>query len=130
MNTTSSEKQRKLLIEISPAIEEYTATVCPGCRDVCCKQRHGIMNEQDRSYCASLGEALPVYDPERSQDGPCQFMSASGCVIPRWLRPWRCTAYFCDALLVAMNSGPPTKVRRISALIQEIVNLRNGWEAP
>ncbi len=103
--------------------------VCPDCRDVCCKQRHGIMNEQDLRYCSALGASLPDYDPERPEDGPCQFMGREGCLSPRWLRPWRCTAYFCDALLAAMNSSPPIKARRISALIQEIVDIRNGWEA-
>ncbi len=125
--TSSAEKLKELLIEISPMIEEFTAQVCPDCRDVCCKQRHGIMNEQDLRYCAALGAPPPSYDSGRLDDGPCQFMGGTGCMSPRWLRPWRCTAYFCDALLTSMHSGPPTKVRRISALIQEIVNLRNGW---
>ena len=125
---SSAEKVKELLIEISPMIEEYTAMACPGCQDVCCKQRHGIMNEQDMSYCAALGAPLPKYDPARLPDGPCQFMGAAGCVNPRWLRPWRCTAYFCDPLLAAINSGPQKKARRISALIQEIVDLRNVRE--
>ncbi len=128
--TSTAEKQKKLLIELSPVIEAYTAAVCPGCRDVCCKQRHGVMNEEDLRYCAALGTPPPAYDPGRMQDGPCQFMGASGCIHPRWLRPWRCTAYFCDALLAAMNSGPPKTVRHISSLIQEIVDLRNGWKTP
>ena len=128
--TTSAAKLKKLLAELSPLIEEFTVQVCPDCRDVCCKQRFGVMNEQDLRYRAALGEPLPSCDPARLPDGPCQFMGAAGCVRPRWLRPWRCTAYFCDALLAAMNSGPPKKVRRISALIQEIVDLRNGWKTP
>ncbi len=127
MSKTPAAKQKRLLIEISPMIEEFTAQVCPGCRDVCCKQRFGVMNEQDMGFCAALGAPRPEYDPGRMPDGPCQFMGAAGCVNPRWLRPWRCTAYFCDTLLAAMNSGPPKKVRRISALIQEIVDVRNGW---
>ncbi len=124
---SSSEKLKQLLIDVSPLIEEYTAQVCPGCRDVCCRQRHGIMNEQDLRYLAGLGAEKPAYDHDRSSDGPCQFMAAKGCTVPRWLRPWRCTAYFCDTLLAAMDSGPRKKARRISTLIQEMVDIRSSW---
>jgi len=124
---TAAQKLKNLLKEVSPLIEEYTAAVCPGCRDVCCKQRHGIMTDLDRRYAAALGESLPAYDPERSLDGPCQFMGAEGCALPRWLRPWRCTSYFCVPLLMAMEQGPQKKARQISALIQEIVDIRGGW---
>ncbi len=126
-NTESAEKIKELLIEISPLIEEYTALVCPDCRDVCCRQRHGIMNEQDLRYLAALNMPRPVYDPGQLPDGPCQFMGAEGCMSPRWLRPWRCTSYFCDALITAMNAGPQKKARRLSALIQEIVDIRSTW---
>ncbi len=129
MTATSSSaiKMKELLVEISPLIEEFTATVCPGCRVICCRQRHGIMNELDARYCAALEVPVPRYDPGRLHDGPCQFLGEQGCASPRWLRPWRCTAYFCDPLLTAMNSGPPKKVRRISLLIQEIVDIRSEW---
>ena len=126
--SAAAEKQKQLLIEISPMIEEYTSLVCPDCRDVCCKQRHGIMNEQDARYAAALGSPLPLYDAARPLGGACQFMGPAGCENPRWLRPWRCTSYFCEALLDAMSSGPQKKARRISALIQEVVDIRNGWE--
>ncbi len=126
-NLSAAEKQRMLLNEVSPLIEEYTSAVCPDCRDVCCKQRHGMMNDLDRRYAAALGEAVPAYEPGRSLDGPCQFMGNGGCSIPRWLRPWRCTSYFCDPLLAAMAQGPQRKSRRISALIQQIVDIRGSW---
>ena len=121
----AAEKIREVLIELSPMIEEYTARVCPGCRDVCCKQRHGIMNEQDMRLLFALKAPLPSYEAGRALDGPCQFMGAEGCVLPRWHRPWRCTSYFCDALLDAMNSGLQKKARQVSALIQEIVDIRS-----
>ncbi len=123
----SADQVKRLFIELSPMVEEYTARVCPDCTNVCCKQRHGIMNEQDLRYLAALDTPRPVYDPGRLPDGPCQFMGAEGCMSPRWLRPWRCTSYFCDALITAMNAGPQKKARRLSALIQEIVDIRSTW---
>ncbi len=126
-DTAAAEKIRQIFIDLSPMVEEYTALVCPDCRDVCCKQRHGIMNEQDKRYLLALKAPFPLYEPDRPLEGPCQFMGAEGCVSPRWLRPWRCTSYFCDTLLDAMNSGPQKKARQISALIQEIVDIRSVW---
>jgi hypothetical protein len=123
----AAKRIRQALVDLSPMIEEYTARVCPDCRDVCCKQRHGIMNKQDMRYLSALNAPLPSYDPDRPIDGPCQFMAAGGCVRPRWLRPWRCTSYFCEALLDALNSGPQKKARQVSALIQEIVDIRSEW---
>jgi hypothetical protein len=123
----TAENIKQLLIDLSPLIEEYTSLVCPGCNDVCCKQRHGIMNELDARYLSALGTPLPSYDPQRPPEGPCQFMGREGCVGPRWSRPWRCTAYFCDALLDAMNSGPQKKARYVSSLLQKIVDMRSAW---
>ena len=123
----AAERLRQVLIDLSPIVEAYTARVCPDCRDVCCKQRHGVMTEQDMRYLSALGASLPLYEQERPLDGPCQFMGLEGCVRPRWLRPWRCTSYFCGALLEAMNSGPQKKARQVSALIQEIVDIRSTW---
>jgi hypothetical protein len=123
----AAERLRQVLIDLSPIVEAYTARVCPDCRDVCCKQRHGVMTEQDMRYLSALGASLPLYEQGRPLDGPCQFMGTEGCVRPRWLRPWRCTSYFCGALLEAMNSGPQKKARQVSALIQEIVDIRSTW---
>ncbi len=123
----AAETIKQVLIDISPLIDEHTMLVCPHCREVCCKQRHGIMDEHDLRYVMALEETVPAYDRERPLDGPCQFMGPQGCVTPRWLRPWRCTSYFCDALLDAMNEGPQKKAREISALIQKVVDMRSEW---
>jgi hypothetical protein len=127
VTAAAAERLKQVLIDLSPLVEDYTVLVCPDCRDVCCKQRHGIMNEQDIRYLSALGAKLPLHEQGRPLDGPCQFMGTEGCVSPRWLRPWRCTSYFCDALLEAMNSGPQKKARQVSALIQEIVAIRSTW---
>ena len=122
--TETARKLKALLIKLSPLIEDYTATTCPGCTDVCCKQKRSILDHEDLLYITALREPLPDLDPSRDPEGPCQFMGPSGCMTPRWLRPWRCTWYFCDPLLAAMNSGPQKKARALSALVQEIVDLR------
>lgn len=122
----TAHKLKDLLTRLSPLIEEYTAATCSGCVDVCCKQKRAFPDHEDVLYMTALGLPLPDYDPARDPEGPCQFMGAAGCMTPRWLRPWRCTWYFCSPLLDAMSGGPQRKARAISGLIRQIVELRHA----
>ncbi len=114
---------KELLIESSVLIEEYTRQVCPTCTDVCCKQRHGLFVKADRAYSKALGEAVPSHDQSRDPEGPCQFLTAAGCAKPRWQRAWKCTWYFCDALLRSLDEGPQRKARKLSAMLDEMGKL-------
>lgn len=117
---------KELLIELSPLIEEYTAKVCPDCRDVCCKQKRCVPDPADVRCLALLGAPYAAIDETRDPEGPCQFMGMHGCSLPRWLRPWRCTWYFCLPLLGALGQGPQKKARKISSLVQQIVDIRSS----
>jgi hypothetical protein len=118
-----AEKLKLLLIESSPLIEEYTAHVCPGCTDVCCRQKHGLYRERDVRYLHALSVEQPKRDEARPLDGPCEWMGPQGCVSPRWMRPFKCTWYFCEPLLAALNKGPQKKARRLAAVMQEVIDL-------
>ena len=114
-------KLQQLLIESSPLIEEYTRQICPACTDVCCRQKHGIYRERDILHLNALGTAIPERDPARPLDGPCEALGGRGCTHPRWLRPFKCTWYFCDPLLEAMNDGPQKKARALSRAMQDMI---------
>jgi len=114
---------KQLLLESSPLMEEFTAVVCPDCADVCCRQKHGLYRERDVLYLRALGEKVPGRDTARPLEGPCESMGTCGCALPRWLRPFKCTWYFCEPLLAALNSSPPKKMRKLSALLQEMTDL-------
>jgi hypothetical protein len=118
-----AEKLKLLLIESSPLIEEYTAHVCPGCTDACCRQKHGLYRERDVRYLHALSVEQPKRDEARPLDGPCEWMGPQGCVSPRWMRPFKCTWYFCEPLLAALNNGPQKKARRLAAVMQEMIDL-------
>jgi len=118
-----AKKLKRLLIDSSPLIEEYTSAICPFCTDVCCRQKHGLYQDGDRSYLGALTVTVPVRDTARPIDGPCEMMGPRGCIQPRWMRPFRCTWYFCEPLLVAMNDGPQKKARRLSAALKEMIDL-------
>ncbi len=123
LSAETSRRLKQLLVECSPLIEEYTRQVCPSCIDVCCKQRHGLFTDADRSYLTALDELVPPHDPSRPLDGPCQFLTGSGCAKPRWQRAWKCTWYFCEPLLLALAEGPQRKARRLSAVLDEMGRL-------
>ncbi len=114
---------KNLLIECSPLIDEYTAAVCPSCRSVCCKQRHGAFTTVDRVYLDALGEKVPPHDPAWPPDSSCQFLGPSGCAKPRWQRAWKCTWFYCSPLLEALASGPTHKARKLTFLQQELIRL-------
>ena len=115
-------KLKKLLIESSPLFEEYTADVCPGCSDVCCRQKHGLYQETDIRYLRTLEVPVPERDAARPLEGPCEAMGPGGCMLPRWMRPFKCTWYFCDPLLAALNQGPQKKARQVAIVMQEMID--------
>jgi hypothetical protein len=118
-----AEKLKLLLIDSSPLIEEYTSTTCPACAEVCCRQKHGLYKDRDHRYLDALGMNVPMRDRTRPEEGPCEMIGPQGCVQPRWLRPFKCTWYFCEPLLVALDEGPQKKARRLSAMLQEMIEL-------
>jgi hypothetical protein len=116
---------QQLLIETSPLIEELTAAVCPGCADVCCRQKHGMFTESDRAYLTAVGVVVPRHDPSLHPDAPCQFLGRDGCMKPRWQRAWKCTWFFCGPLLDALRATPPRKARALSAALEKMARLHN-----
>ncbi len=114
---------KELLEEVSPLIEGYTSEVCPRCRDVCCRQRHASYEEDDLRYISALG--LPLQGAAgRDPDEPCEHLSDRGCRRPRWLRPFRCTWYFCEQLLERMTEDAGRPYRRVVGLLREAMELR------
>jgi hypothetical protein len=122
-NHTTSQKLKLLLMDSSSLIEEYTSRVCPDCTDVCCRQKHGMYRENDILYLRALGEAVATRDQGRTLEGPCELIGPRGCTQPRWLRPFKCTWYFCEPLLKSLGDGPPRKARQLSAMLQEMADL-------
>ena len=119
---------KELLIRTSPLIERCTASVCPACTEICCRQRHGMFTDRDRSYLAALDEEVPMHDPSYPPDGPCQFLGPAGCSRPRWQRAWKCTWFFCGPLLRELEEGPQREARALSAALAEMVCLYDALE--
>jgi len=119
----AADKLQQLLIESSPLIEEYTRELCPGCMDVCCRQKHGIYRERDVIYLKALGTAVPARDPARPLEVPCESLGKLGCIHPRRLRPFKCTWYFCEPIVLAMQDRPQRSARALTAIMEKMIRL-------
>ena len=70
-----------------------------------------------RNRMVASGEAtgkadiVPAEPPKEDDTEPCRHLGPRGCGLPRWQRPYRCTWYFCDALLQRMPSCDPRGYR-------------------
>jgi hypothetical protein len=93
-------------------VQYYAAKVCPYCGTVCCINRHGLPEFVDVAGMLAMGLQIPKYDLEINDSTVCQFIGSNGCVLPRIQRPYRCTRYFCEPLMVQIEIGPPADYRR------------------
>jgi hypothetical protein len=80
-----------------------------------------MYRDRDIAYLRALGLAVPARDLARPLEGPCEAMGPRGCVLPRWMRPFKCTWYFCDPLLAALSEGPQRKARQLTAAVDEML---------
>lgn len=125
------DETRELAIEIreafnavSPFIEKHTAVVCPDCSNLCCKDKHGRHDKDDIKFLKALGEPVPEEMADRSESGPCRFMGRTGCSLERYLRPFRCTHFFCAPLLESLEQDNAKLYRAFIEYLQHLVRTR------
>jgi len=109
---------------VSPFIEKHTAIVCPECEKVCCADKHGRHDSNDLLFLHSLGADVPESHHERNEDNSCRFIGETGCCLERWMRPYRCTFFFCDPLLKSLESDNAKLYRAFLDYFQYLVSLR------
>jgi hypothetical protein len=111
---------------MEPYIDQLTSAVCPLCLRVCCINRHSYHDYRDLIFVAARGLKPPLSDRGLPDTDPCQFLSTTGCRMKRTDRPFRCTWYFCDALLRHMAEGPARPYREFVAQMQIAIDLRRS----
>ncbi len=109
---------------VSPFIEKHTAIVCPECNNLCCKDKHGRYDKDDIKFLKTLNETIPPEQPDRDESGPCRYMSEIGCSIERYLRPFRCTHFFCDPLLNSLENDNAKLYRAFIEYLQYLISIR------
>lgn len=109
---------------VSSFIERHTQAVCPNCEKVCCIDRHGTYEKEDIVFLSAIGELRHDVRPKEPDTEPCRFLSPVGCGLPRIRRPFRCTWYFCTALLDEMQGGNPREYRKFIAELNRLLEHR------
>ena len=115
---------KKALTALSPFIQRHTSLVCPACERVCCINRHGYHDATDRLFLSALGTGVPLNETARQDTDPCRFLGERGCTLERWMRPFRCTWYFCEPLLKSMEEDGERAHREFTASVRRLVLLR------
>jgi hypothetical protein len=130
MNNTSDNLE-ELAIEIreafhtvTPFIEKHTAIVCPECKNLCCKDKHGRHDQDDIKFLTAINEAIPPDQSDRDESGPCRYINEKGCSIERYLRPFRCTHFFCSPLLQSLENDNAKLYRAFVAYLQHLISIR------
>ena len=112
---------------VSPYIEEHTTIVCPQCRKVCCADKHGRYDADDIAYLEALGMDIPPQPADREKTAACRYMTENGCSLRRWMRPYRCTLFFCDALIKSLEKGDPKLYRAFDNYFQNLIVVRQEF---
>ena len=131
-NNTRAEDMKSLaedvkaaFIEVSPFIEKHTAIVCPDCENVCCKDKHARHDSDDLLFLNALSAELPSDVPGLEESDPCRNMTDMGCSLERWMRPGRCTTFFCDELLESLQGGDPKLYRAFMIYLKYLADARS-----
>ncbi len=119
-----AEELKETFIVLSPFIEKHASVVCPDCEDVCCKDKHGRYDKYDIAFLTALGEYVPQDTIEREEAGPCRYMSDTGCSLERWIRPYRCTFFFCNQLMNSMENDNAKMYRAFRSYLEHLVSVR------
>ncbi|HDH00812.1 MAG TPA: hypothetical protein ENG80_03255 [Nitrospirae bacterium] len=109
---------------VSPFIEKHTSIVCPACEKVCCIDKHGRYDNNDLVFLGPLGADISHNPSGREETDPCRFLDEKGCSRERWQRPFRCTFFFCDALLESLEDDNAKLYRAFTAFLQHLVYVR------
>jgi hypothetical protein len=122
---------KESLLKISPLIEQYTWAVCPDCLKVCCANKHGIPEKEDILFFESIGYKWKTEILNKAVEGPpdapCVSLGEKGCTRERWQRPFRCTWYFCPALLEYMGQSRAREYRHLVEELDRLVAIRRDF---
>lgn len=120
-----AEEISALIEDLSPLITTFTDAVCPRCLSVCCIERHSIYAYDDLVYLSALGEGYGAPAGDRPGSDPCRCLGPRGCTMSHSRRPYRCTWYFCTALLEQIGSSAKA-YRQFVGQLEAITRRREG----
>lgn len=111
-------------------LERLAALSCSGCAKVCCRDMHSVHDRVDLEFLSALGAQKPIRaTPTEGGAGPCRFIKREGCSLPRWMRPYKCTWFFCEEALEALEALQEDEPGRARGLRAGIERLRIARES-
>lgn len=119
-------RAHQALQSLDALMTRYCAQTCPHCTDVCCTALRVAYNVTDLVFLWGLHEALPLGQTRQHDGDPCRYHTATGCALPRHLRPYVCTWFFCEAHMQLFSMETPRFQRRILAILQDMRQLRGA----
>ena len=115
---------KSLFKTISPFFEKHTSKVCPLCKTVCCINKHGYYSKEDIFFLSVLKVDIPSFEQDGIAADPCKFLTEKGCSLQRWMRPFRCTWFFCDPLHRSMLDDNKRVYREFIQTLQKLISVR------
>lgn len=112
---------RDQVMAVDPFIQKHTSAVCPACGNVCCVNKHAYYNCDDLIYIHALGLKPHDYE-DRDDSAPCQFLSKTGCILDRMIRPSGCNWYFCDPLFDHMEKSSGGEYTDFDNALQQLAD--------
>jgi len=99
---------------------DFTGPVCMKCQNPCCVNRHGFPDYEDIVVFNAMGIKPPNFNCSTVDTEPCQFLSETGCILPRFRRSYRCTWYFCDYCMDKFQAQEETEFKKFEILMQDL----------
>jgi hypothetical protein len=112
------------LADLFPFLDELVCQANPLCRENCCQVARVYFQLDDLVYLHLSGQTLPPAQTRASPDQACRYLRATGCALPRAVRPWHCTWFICDVQLEVLGRMPTRRQRVFSALFEEVMAQR------
>lgn len=124
----SARQARENLEQHFPLFDRFAAQLCPDCVAACCLHARVAYDFTDLVFMHALSLTPPPHQLRRHDREHCRYLGDKGCALPRILRPFICTWYYCAPMLELFRQEPPRDQRRYSAMMSEAQRCRRMME--
>ncbi len=114
---------------VDPVMDQLCAATCSSCPEPCCLHADVRYDFRDLLFLHCRQQALPVHQPRLKAGQTCLFLSSTGCVLPRDMRPFLCAWYLCPRQINMIGQAFPSGRADLLPRLQKMQQLRKDLEA-
>lgn len=81
---------------LDPVMTRYCERSCPTCEDPCCNGKRIFYNFADLLVLTVRHTTVPPGQTRAGPEEPCRYLSATGCLLSRYHRPYVCVWFVCE----------------------------------